>query len=277
MNNKKKRGFTLVEILVVIAIITALASFLFPVLVAARQQGWRINCASNLKQIGQSCIRFAKEHQDSWPSEWWHWGYRNIRNSGRTLGLLYPYYVRDDDLSIFVCPAARNDDKISEFTLVLDWGNPRVDSVTGENLHLFTERTSYPYMRPKVRTWVEKVIMVADEDAIGEDHLIMSLDSDGDQYPPSPNHHYKGANCLWVAGHVGWKDCESAAKGVVFGPGETYLTTFGSAGTPLSKDHAGKSDIGTDWLSGMVWYEDTRSPHDIYLRISPDSAVTASP
>ena len=58
----KAKGFTLIELLVVIAVITLLMALLIPVLRAAREQGQRAVCLSNLRQLTLAWIAYADDH-----------------------------------------------------------------------------------------------------------------------------------------------------------------------------------------------------------------------
>lgn len=59
--------FTLVELLVVIAVIAILASLLLPTLSAALNKAGAIQCINNLKQTGLNLQMYANDHQDMIP------------------------------------------------------------------------------------------------------------------------------------------------------------------------------------------------------------------
>ncbi|MGB7160316.1 MAG: type II secretion system protein, partial [Tepidisphaeraceae bacterium] len=64
---KRKHGFTLVELLVVIGIIAILIAMLLPALTKAQEAGRRAACLSNLRQVHQAFAIYALENKDAVP------------------------------------------------------------------------------------------------------------------------------------------------------------------------------------------------------------------
>jgi prepilin-type N-terminal cleavage/methylation domain-containing protein len=64
----RPRGFTLVELLIVIAIIAILISLLVPAAERIREEGRRTACRSQIRQVITACKLYATAHKDQWPN-----------------------------------------------------------------------------------------------------------------------------------------------------------------------------------------------------------------
>lgn len=98
----KNKAFTLIGLLVVIAIIGILSAILFPVFARARENARKAACMSNQKQIGLAIMQYTQDYDEAYPvCEIWDMD---------TPKLLYRWYqviapyVKNKQ--VFICPTS---------------------------------------------------------------------------------------------------------------------------------------------------------------------------
>jgi prepilin-type N-terminal cleavage/methylation domain-containing protein len=114
-------GFTLVELLVCLAIVAVLTAIILPALARARESAREVVCQSNLHHLMQGFIAFSEDHDDQLPGGYWdlryqtdpnpeHWDWLRGNWSQWTTapagGTLFRYINRQP--GIYRCPSLDN-------------------------------------------------------------------------------------------------------------------------------------------------------------------------
>lgn len=103
----RARGFTLTELLVVLAVITILAAILFPVFRAGRNSANQAVCISNFHQASVSSMLYSTDYDEGFVPSGYHPSEENTSDRDRTwVQILMPYL---QSFPIFRCPSDYSD------------------------------------------------------------------------------------------------------------------------------------------------------------------------
>ena len=101
----RQRGFTLVELLVVIGIIAVLISILLPALTRARRSAYTLQCSSNMRQLSMAMLMYINDNKGRFPAAEFFpidnaypygWGWANE--------LVAQNYIKNPGLSVYKFP-----------------------------------------------------------------------------------------------------------------------------------------------------------------------------
>lgn len=236
LSNSPRHGFTLVELLVVIGIISVLVAILLPALTEARKAAMRVKCASNLATLGQAEYAYANDNRgyltpcyftnspyQCWPRAWSEpfWVYfatsypigvgPSVTQTAGGLTLTFPVSL------IMTCPAANGlfpggwnlyypnaqwgPVFYSDYIYV---GDPQYSPASGSTASYWSDFNDIP-------------VKISDPDSadkfLAGDIVLTAANEPNTFYT---NHDYagyttdrqtfRGANQLFLDGHVQWKN-----------------------------------------------------------------------
>jgi len=205
---KHPHGFTLVELLVVIAVIALLLSLLLPALAGARQQAQTVKCATQLRQLGTALSMYANSNK-GWLPKWsgWH-TYPERGGAEDEPGLswteeLAPYFVPPDH-PMYNCPSFPGPELRRNYFLAAQWAGKndqrsmKLSSVKMTGRFVLSGDKTQRGLYPPSFGFSEHLFDDADPDDFGDNLLVMAWPwQEGGFWM-----HRQGNNVLFDDGHV---------------------------------------------------------------------------
>jgi prepilin-type N-terminal cleavage/methylation domain-containing protein/prepilin-type processing-associated H-X9-DG protein len=158
---KKDKGFSLTELIVVIAVIALLASLLLPAMSSAKKRAQGAYCRNNLRQIGTALASYTAEHSQ-YPL------FTSFSENKKWYDTLKPYLPNGWSNGVYVCPAYRGivfDGRVDGNSMYASAGSYgwNFGSCSEQEQYLYGLVSAYPYL-------------LFDEEQIREDEVVAPSD-----------------------------------------------------------------------------------------------------
>ena len=269
---KRSKGFTLVELLVVVAIIALLVSILLPTLNRARELAKRAICQSQLNGVGKAIMIYYADSKDTFPCI--------ATNTNGTLtfdatcstfspGPYAPVTTLAinpvDNLSVlvykgnltwkmFLCPSTGSKERVRDDTSRYGFGGVAGTSYCDYGLHI-------PYMTMSTTGNINKAWLSANADgglAIMADRPPDPIMTSTNNF--SPNHNKEGESVLYAGGNVKWSEDTIIGGSTTYynragwGNNNIYLRDLTAADGPMLTGAAPTATLITDSIYDSVIY-----------------------
>lgn len=199
----RQEGFTVIELLVVISVITLLMSLSMVAFRKAREQSRRVRCGSNLRQLGLGLVMYADSHGDWLPKTADHRDPEDAQKNWHK----NPQFMRCVGLepnpqgrSVITCPSHRDPDKnIADFMEDDDVG---FGISYGMNVAFGSSRTDA--REPRKRMQFERPsLTMAFMDAYAYGNAVGEVGWQSCLIPCDAYRHNAQAQVLFLDGHTG--------------------------------------------------------------------------
>ncbi len=208
-------GFTLIEILIVVAILAILAALLFPTFSRTRENARRASCQSNMKQLGLAFQQYTQDNDEMLPNvrilpaDEGGWMYLTVFPASESSGGYQPTrgglfsYVKSTQ--IYVCPSDSKGRSSGNSYSANGCVFNALDAAglgTGKNLAAFDNTAQWLLLGEESSPLPPAPYTAADQFANSTNDGYLAHRNTGDD--PLSTRHLDGSNVLFLDSHVKW-------------------------------------------------------------------------
>ena len=192
---RTKRGYTLIEICIVLAVVMILAALLLPLIGRAREKGRQTSCQSNIRQMNLALRQYVSDYDSS------DLGQHNWQEA------LMPYIK---DIRIYECPSESRPENSTRTGFDTDYFYFAVSNKFESGKYIGVNEAS------QANVDSSKILTFADSPFGAPGYQKTSAQSSCGGYLV-PDRHSGGGNWGFADGHVKWLAPQAGADAICFG------------------------------------------------------------